>query len=187
MAQSACLTLDDLVQHYSAHYIFLTSWAEPSSGQGLKFRRNFAEFRRNFSFPLGTGKKYFGIFGKFRFENSKFKKIRPKFAENHRNSGTEFRFRQSPGFHRKTKWLTLSPTRPASRAPLASTSFCKRKSLLYLLQFSRKFNFPPPTTKPVVWPPPILQNRSTFLPYWFEDEVTMVLIFFFLDFSYVQL
>jgi hypothetical protein len=39
-----------------------------------------AKFRRNFSFPLGTGKKYFGIFGKFRFENSKFKKIRPKFT-----------------------------------------------------------------------------------------------------------
>ena len=49
--------------------------------QGLKFRRNFAEFRRNFLFPLGTGKKYFGIFGKFRFKNSKFKKIRPKFTE----------------------------------------------------------------------------------------------------------
>jgi len=75
--------------------------------QGLKFRRNFAEFRRNFSFPLGTGKKYFSIFGKFCFEKSKFKKIRPKFTEIHRNSGTEFRFRQSPGFHRKTKWLTL--------------------------------------------------------------------------------
>ena len=68
----------------------------------MKFRRNFAEFRRNFSFPLGTGKKYFGIFGKFRFENSKFKKIRPKFAEIHQNS-----VRRSPGFHRKTKWLTL--------------------------------------------------------------------------------
>ena len=77
------------------------------STQGLKFRRNFAEFRRNFSFPLGTGKKYFSIFGKFCFEKSKFKKIRPKFTEIHRNSGTEFRFRQSPGFHRKTKWLTL--------------------------------------------------------------------------------
>ena len=47
--------------------------------EGLKFRRNFVEFGRNFSFPLGTGKKYFGIFGKFRFKNSKFKKIRPKF------------------------------------------------------------------------------------------------------------
>ena len=79
--------------------------------QGLKFWRNFAEFRRNFSFSFGTGNKYFGIFEKFRFKNSKFKKIRPKFAENHRNSGTEFRFRQSPGFHRKTKWLTL-PERP---------------------------------------------------------------------------
>jgi len=65
------------------------------------------KFRRNFPFPLGTGKKYFGIFGKFRFENSKFKKIRPKFTEIHQNSGTEFRFRRSPGFHRKTKWLTL--------------------------------------------------------------------------------
>jgi len=49
--------------------------------QGLKFRRNFVEFRRNFSFPLGTGKKYFSIFEKFRFENSKFKKNRPKFTE----------------------------------------------------------------------------------------------------------
>jgi len=59
--------------------------------QGLKFR-----LRRNFSFPLGTGKKYFGIFGKFRFENSKkFVRNSPKFI------------RRSPGFHRKTKWLTL--------------------------------------------------------------------------------
>ena len=65
--------------------------------QGLKFRRNF-------SFPLGTGKKYFDIFGKFCFENSKFKKIRPKFTG---IPETEFRFRRSPGFHRKTKWLTL--------------------------------------------------------------------------------
>jgi len=58
--------------------------------QGLKFRRNFVEFRRNFSFPLGTGKKYFGIFKKFRFKNSKFKEIRPKFSEIHRNSGIPF-------------------------------------------------------------------------------------------------
>ena len=49
-----------------------------------------AKFRRNFSFPLGTGKKYFGIFGKFRFENPKFKKNRLKFTEIHRNS-PEFR------------------------------------------------------------------------------------------------
>ena len=52
------------------------------------------------------------------------------------------------------------------------------KSLLCLSQLSWKSNFPPPTIKPVVWPPPILQNRSTSLPVWFKDEVTMVLIFF---------
>ena len=53
--------------------------------QGLKFRRNFAEIRRKISFSLVTGKKNFGIFRKISFENSKFKKFRPKVTEIRRN------------------------------------------------------------------------------------------------------
>ena len=53
--------------------------------QGLKFRRNFAEIRRKISFSLVTGKKNFGIFRKISFENSKFKKFRPKYTEIRRN------------------------------------------------------------------------------------------------------
>ena len=60
--------------------------------QGLKFRRNFAEIRRKFSFSLLTGKKNFGIFRKISFENSKFKKFRPKYTEIRRNL-PKFRFR----------------------------------------------------------------------------------------------
>ena len=60
--------------------------ARPASPeQGLKFWRNFAEFRRKISFSLVTGEKNFGIFRKISFENSKFKKIRPKFTEIRRN------------------------------------------------------------------------------------------------------
>ena len=58
------------------------AWSKPGFEISAKFR--------HFSFLLGTGKKYFGIFGKFRFENSKFKKIWPKFTEIRRNS-PEFR------------------------------------------------------------------------------------------------
>ena len=61
------------------------SQTEPSYSQGLKFRRNFAEIRRKISFSLLTGKKNFGIFQKISFENSKFKKIRPKVTEIRRN------------------------------------------------------------------------------------------------------
>jgi len=53
--------------------------------QGLKFRRNFAEIRRKISFSLLIGKKKFGIFRKISFENSKFKKFRPKVTEIRRN------------------------------------------------------------------------------------------------------
>ena len=66
---------------------------DAAGDQGLKFRRNFAEIRRKISFSLVTGKKNFGIFRKILFENSKFKKFRPKFAEIYRNFGTKFRFR----------------------------------------------------------------------------------------------
>src|SRR6185436_19338517 len=52
---------------------------------GFKFRRNFAEIRRKISFSLLTGKKNFGIFRKISFENSKFKKFRPKVTEIRRN------------------------------------------------------------------------------------------------------
>ena len=55
------------------------------SDQGLKFRRNFAEIRWKISFSLVTGKKNFGIFRKISFENSKFKKFRPKVTEIRRN------------------------------------------------------------------------------------------------------
>ena len=74
------------------HYFFSRKLAF-TSHQGLKFRRNFAEFRRKISFSLVTGKKNFGIFRKISFENSKFKKIRPKFTEIYRNFETKFRFR----------------------------------------------------------------------------------------------
>jgi len=74
--------------------------SRPGFNFSAKFRRNFGFF----SFPLVTGIRNFGIFRYISFQNSKFNKIHPKFAEIHQNSGTEFRFRRSPGFHRKTKW-----------------------------------------------------------------------------------
>ena len=57
------------------------AFSNPHPTQGLKFRRNFTEIRRKISFSLVTGKKNFGIFRKISFENSKFKKFRPKFTE----------------------------------------------------------------------------------------------------------
>ena len=56
--------------------------------QGLKFRRNSA---KNFVFASYREKK-FGIFRKISFENSKFKKFRPKYTEIRRKL-PKFRFR----------------------------------------------------------------------------------------------
>jgi len=53
--------------------------------------------------------------------------------------------------------------------------FFKEKVCFCLLQLLRKSDFPPPTIKPDIWPPPTYQNRTTFLPKWFETEVIMVL------------
>ena len=73
------LLLSNILLSYFAHS------TATASEQGLKFRRNFAEIRRKISFSLVTGKKNFGIFRKISFENSKFKKFRPKYTEIRRN------------------------------------------------------------------------------------------------------
>ena len=46
---------------------------------------NFGEILENFSFPLVTGIRNFGIFRYISFSNSKFNKFRPKFNEIRRN------------------------------------------------------------------------------------------------------
>ena len=74
--ESEVYKANDTVLHRCMHGAYV---------QGLKFRRNFAEIRRKISFSLLTGKKNFVIFRKISFENSKFKKIRPKVTEIRRN------------------------------------------------------------------------------------------------------
>jgi len=83
--------------------------------QGLKFRRNFAEIRRKISFSLVTGKKNFGIFRKISFENSKFKKIRPKFTEirwNLPKFRSEISFPLNTGICNENEMVNLRSTGP---------------------------------------------------------------------------